>query len=299
MATKTQDSKSRGLIPWRKRAEYKPGKSKRQRQTQYKDQMQALMLVLGVAVVAAGLVVIINYQGAGSTKEVSCDQYPEFCVPFVGGATGGEFADLEAADSRELDAESEAAEGVVRGVWPEYNIPFIGDPDAPIHFVTVSDFSCSHCQSLHRDDVVDFIENYVDSGQATFGFVMTTGTGGPYSVTASQAALCAGEQGAFWEMSDELFRLGYSMGPANAFSLTEIQDSADAMGLDTDVLLDCVSSNRYSAFLTGFRTFANDNGVTGTPTVYYRYADSPTWSKVLDRTYSGMAALTEGANLPE
>jgi len=282
-------------IPWRQRASFRVGKTRRQRQDQYRRQFNALALTLLITVVAAGLVVYFNYREAGAVKAVSCEEFPEYCVPFAGNLSTNPVLDgNEGEGVRTLDADSQGAPGVVRG-FNQDGVAFLGDPNAPVHFVTVSDYACSHCQDFHQGDLKRFMENYVMDGQASFGFVMTTGTGQVYSQTASQAALCAGEQGAFWEMSSELFRLASSMGIQSAFSLSQIKDSADSMGLDSEEIVDCVSSAKYLNLLTSHTTFAQDNGVTGTPTVLISY-DGVNWSKAPSRAYETLVALTEAAN---
>ena len=146
---------------------------------------------------------------------------------------------------------------------------------------------------MHR-----FIKDYVLKGKAVVETAMTTGTGGTYSLTATQASLCAAEQGAYWEMSDELFRLSRSMGVETAYSLTQIKESADDMGLDSKKLADCVLSQRYTSIIQSYQIFAADQGVTGTPALLVRYGDSQEW-QVLDstqRTYENMKILVEGAN---
>ncbi len=294
MATRDTAEKQ-SPIPWRKRATFRVGKTRRQRQEQHRQQVNFLALTLLVTVVLAGLVVYFNYREAGSTKAVSCEEFPEYCVPFAGNQSTNTVLDGNESDTvRTLDADPQAAAGVVRG-YNANGIPFLGDPSAPIHFVTVSDYACSHCQDFHQGDLKRFMDNYVRDGQATFGFALTTGTGQAYSQTASQAALCAGEQGAFWEMSSELFRLATSMGVQSAFSLSQIDDSADSMGLDSQKLVDCVSSAKYLNLLATYSTFAQDHGVTGTPTVLVSY-DGTSWSKMPSRAYDSLVALTEAAN---
>lgn len=281
----------RSFWPLPPRVTYPVGKTRRQRQQQWRQQSNVLFIVLAATVMAAIFFVIANWQQGGSVKAVSCASFPEFCLPLAGGSADAPA--LEAPGSRTLDAESTAAPGVVRGVDAN-GIPTIGDPNAPVHFVTVSDYACSHCQDYHDADVQRFIEDYVLTGQATFGFVLTTGTGQFYSETASQAALCAGEQGAFWEMSDEMFRLARSKQLASAFSLSQIRDSANAMGLDGQAIVECVSSNRYASFLRQYRVFANDHGVTGTPTTLVSYGDSNRWT-IVQRDYNTLKQLTEAA----
>lgn len=294
MTTKTEEPREqRSLIPWRQRASYVPGKTRKQRQAQYRTQMNALMIAVLVAVVGGGLYAIINYQAAGSTKNVSCEEFPEYCVPPAGALA--DYPALEAPASRTLDVESEAAPGVVRAIDPTNHFAYLGNPDAPIHFVTVSDFACSHCQAFHMGDAERFMKDYVLTGQATFGIVLTTGTGLAYSQLATQAALCAGEQGAFWEMSSEFFRQGNSRGVTQAFTLTEIKKTAADMGLDADALVECVATGRYQNFLNKYQTFAADHAVTGTPTVLVSYGNSGTWSAVT-RNYDNLKSLTEKAN---
>jgi protein-disulfide isomerase len=158
----------------------------------------------------------------------------------------------------------------------------------------VSDFACSHCQDFHRNDLKRFINDYVLTGKATLQLVMLSGTGGAFSDTATMGALCAGEQGAFWEMSDELFRLASAMAPEDAFRESQINKSANAMGLDGGKVLSCISSGRYASFLSNFRRFSNDHGITGTPTVLVSYGDG-VWTAV-SRDYDTLKSLTEKAN---
>jgi protein-disulfide isomerase len=287
-------SSPRPLIPWKARAKYRIGKTVKQRRAQYEQQNTMLKLALFSTIVVGSLVILLNYRNAGATKTVSCAAYPQYCVPLAGGSPDQK--DLEAAGTRTLDEKSRGVEGVERYV-DAGNVVTIGDPNAAIHFRVVSDFACSHCNDYHDSDLRRFIEDYVLTGQATVGMVMTTGTGGAFSETASQAALCAGEQGAFWEMNDELFRLARTEG-GQSFNLPRLRESAKDMGLNADKLVNCVSSNRYRSFLPAYSTFANDLGVTGTPTLLVSYGDGGEWTRLelAYRTYDNMKWMVEQAS---
>lgn len=295
--TKNKDQE-RGLFPWGARASYPVGKTRRQRQSQYRQQMNVLLITLGVVIVAGLLVSYINYLNAGSTKAINCEAYPEYCVPLAGGAEGGsEFAANESAQARTIaPEESTAAPGVVRG-FAEENMPFLGNPDAPIQFAVMADYACSHCQDYHDGDLERFIDDYVLTGQATVQIGYMTGTGGAASHTASQATLCAGEQGGLWEFQDEMYRLARSSFVTEAFSIPNLQDTAGEMGLDEDEFRSCLTSGRYITTVDGYTTWALDHGVTGTPTVLFRTAGSDTWTRLNggQRSYSNMAAMTENA----
>ena len=299
MTTKSRTPDKPRSTFWRSRTRFRVGKTRRERRTQYYQQIIVLAVLLGITIIAGLVFIIANWQGAGSAASVQCSSYPEFCVPLVDGAGDPAYAAFEAPTSRTLDLPSQAVEGVVRGMT-EDNVPFIGNPDAPIHFRTVSNFACSHCNTYHTTDLDRFIRDYVLQGQATLGFVVVTNTAGSASAAgnAAQAAFCAGEQGAFWEMGVELFRLARTFGTENGFALPQIRFSANAMGLDADALVSCIASQRYAPLLYEHQTFAQDNGVSGTPTLLVRFGDDTEWTRweYTERDYAHMASMTERAN---
>ncbi len=279
----SQGTEGAGGRRWPARAVYPVGRTRRQRKAQYDQQMRFLALVVAAALLFGLGFAYLSWQGAGSTRSLSCADYPQYCVPLAGGGPQEAF---EAPASRELDGEGDAAPGVVRGATDD-GMPLLGDPDAPLKMAVVSDFACSHCQAYHDGDLKRIVDDFVLTGQVQFQLVMVTGTGGPYSEMASQVALCAGEQGAFWEMQDELYRLAQSQGVASAFSIENLLDSAGAMGLDERALRRCVSDGRYRAALLDYTTFASDNGVTGTPSVLVNSGDG--W-RMVRRDYDTIAA---------
>lgn len=290
MSEKANQKTSRaGGLGWPAHASYEVAASRRQRDAQYRLQMKLLVGVVAAALVLGGVFAYLSWHGAGSTKDVSCADYEDYCVPLVG---GGPVAALEAPESRTLDQDSTADPGVVRGVTAE-GMPFIGNPNVPIKIAEVADYACSHCQDYHNSDLKRIMRDFVLTGQAQLQVVMTTGTGGAYSQLASQVALCAGEQGAFWEMNDELYRMAESQSVVTAFSFANLLGTARDMGLDDDALRQCYGAGTYSSALSAYQTFANDNGVTGTPSVLVNVGDG--W-RIVQRDYDTIAGLVERAN---
>ncbi len=282
----------RRLIPWQRRASYLPGTTRRQRKIQRQRQVYALVAVLLVAGTTGGLFALANYQNAGSTQTVSCADFPQYCVPLAGG--GAAYPDLEAPGARRLDAASEGAAGVVRGVAPEL-MPRLGDPDAPVQFTVIMAYPCGHCAAYHVGDLHRFIRDDVLTGRASLQFGLSNGTGGQYTQRANQATLCAGEQGAAWEVSDEFFRQSQAMSYRTAFTLPRIRQTVENMGLDGAALERCVLENRYLDVLLEQRAFAAAQGMTHTPTVWVRYGTDGPWMRVEDRSYDGLRALVEAA----
>lgn len=298
MTTHTKDSGDQhSSRPWRKRASFRPGKTRRARQEQYRQQIQLLALSLLVASIGGLLIVFFNWRQAGSTRSISCEEYPQYCVPLAGGAEGtSDIVRNESSEVRTLDADSKGAAGVVRGMTADI-VPFLGNPDAPIRMTVLSDYACSHCQEYHRTDLKRLINDYVLTGQMVLEFRLLTGTGGDLSQLASQAALCAGEQGAYWEYGDEMFRLASSESLTSAFSIRQLRASAEDMGLNEDELIRCITSGRYLNTMESYIGFAMDSGVTATPTTLVSYGDG-TWTEV-QRDYNTIADLVDRANAPQ
>lgn len=295
MTTKSETFLSNLL---RKRADYRLGKTRKQRQQQYQQQTLALIVVLVATVIAGLIFMYVNYNGTGVANAANCENYPQYCVPFAGGATGSNQIEAnEANGARELDKATTAEDSVVRGITTDTHRPFIGNPNAPIHFWLVADFACPHCQDYHEGDFSALLRNFVLTGQATIEYSAYPTTGGYSGLKAMQAALCAGEQGAFWEYSDEMYRLATSLSPERAFSTSRLTQAAEEMGLNDGALRSCLNSNRYGPWVTSEYTVqAQDYGVSGTPTVFVSYGTSGDWQKVGNPAYSFLANLAQTAN---
>ncbi len=82
---------------------------------------------------------------------------------------------------------------------------YLGNPDAALVVVEISDFQCPFCRR-HAIEVQPLLEErYVDTGQAMWVFKHLPLQIHPQAAVAAAAADCAGEQGAFWPMRDTLF----------------------------------------------------------------------------------------------
>ncbi|GAB4410661.1 MAG: hypothetical protein Kow00106_04620 [Anaerolineae bacterium] len=244
---------------------------------------------LGVTIGALLLVIAaslptLHAQGPG------CDDYPLFCVPRVGNTglvpqRGAQPLPLSGGPSGQI------APGVVRGMTQDGSF-FLGDPTAPTHFLIFHSFTCSHCAGYYKIELLRFIEDYVLTGQAALQVRILSFSMQPYSDNAALAAICAGEQGAFWEMQHELFLRGSAEGPTVAFDLDAIEITATDLGLDSGRLRACVETGRYRFVLDGYWTSALDAGVSATPTVLYRQDAAQPWQKTI-RNYETLAQLTQ------
>jgi protein-disulfide isomerase len=138
----------------------------------------------------------------------------------------------------------------------------IGDPNAPVTVEVYSSFGCSHCYYFFSESEELFIQNYVNTGLVYYIYQPFDSDPTSIYTTASNAAMCAGEQGKFWEMHDIIFS-----NARNGYVRSTLDDMAEHYDLDMEAFDTCVDSSRYVDQI--FQT-TNDAvqtlGVTGTPT---------------------------------
>jgi protein-disulfide isomerase len=115
---------------------------------------------------------------------------------------------------------------------------FKGSPNAPVTMDMFGDFQCPACGEFARTIEPTFIHTYVDTGKV--GFVWHDFTWiGDESVTAAQAARCAGRQGQFWAYHDYLY--AHQRGEnAGHFSQANLEAFAGVLGLDTTAFNLCM-----------------------------------------------------------
>ncbi len=139
----------------------------------------------------------------------------------------------------------------------------LGAADAPVKLVEVSDFGCTHCKDFHQTKAEPLKEAYVDSGQVQWLFVPYALR--PETVPAANAAMCANEQGKFFEFTNAMFD---SADIAFALTRDGILAAGEAVGVEPDSFLACVSEGRFNNTINVNQQAASAARVTGTPTFF-------------------------------
>ncbi len=88
------------------------------------------------------------------------------------------------------------------------------------------------------------------------------------AMKASEAALCAGDQGKFWEMHDRLFA------NQNALAPEALLKHAEALGLDTTQFKECLDSGKHAAQIKAAMAEGQKAGITGTPAFLLGFIES-------------------------
>jgi len=82
-----------------------------------------------------------------------------------------------------------------------------GSAEAPVVVVAYSDYVCPFCAKAEREVMPEIQKQYIATGRVQLAFRQhPLEKLHPGATRAAVAALCAGEQGRFWEMHDALFR---------------------------------------------------------------------------------------------
>ena len=167
------------------------------------------------------------------------------------------------ADAPIPDGTIERYAGIPQG-FTEEGYARLGNPDAPIRIEEFSSFSCPSCQTFWESSM-DGLVQLVREGKISFTFVpMATGSiANP--VGAQSAALCAGEQGMYFEYHDMLFDW-HTRYVNRAYSSNRLNSGAEALGLDTGAFSSCLGSN--NDIVDAGIAEAGSRGVAGTPSTY-------------------------------
>jgi protein-disulfide isomerase len=149
---------------------------------------------------------------------------------------------------------------------PNPNGLTLGDPNAPVVLEVYEDFQCPFCRDFTETIEPLIIANYVNTGQVLFIFRHYPFIGSE-SFAASNASMCANEQGRFWDYHDMLFanQIGENVG---AFSNRRLQAYGETLELNMGEFNACFRENRYDDLIKEDQARARTGQVTGTPTVF-------------------------------
>lgn len=134
----------------------------------------------------------------------------------------------------------------------------LGDPRAGIGIVEFSDYQCPYCRGFHQQLFPQLRQKYVDTGVVQFihkDLPLTTIHA--QAMPAALAAVCAGEQGRFWNMYNALFES--SLDPALYGGL------ARQLGLDVAKFSACLKNPASGRTILRDVSEARRLGINGTP----------------------------------
>jgi protein-disulfide isomerase len=159
-----------------------------------------------------------------------------------------------------------AADAAAEGAPRRYDIPTEGFPstgpkDAPITLVEFSDYQCPFCQRWHDEVYAPLLAAYPGQIRLVYRSLPLTQIH-PQAMNSAEAAMCAGDQDAYWQFHDKLFENSQLLSDDLYASL------ASDLGLDTTAFETCMTGHKYKADIEADMQFAIDLGVQSTPTFF-------------------------------
>jgi protein-disulfide isomerase len=148
--------------------------------------------------------------------------------------------------------------------------PVRGPKNAPVTIVEFTDFQCPFCQRSQA--TLRQVEKAYPKDVKLVARCYPL----PFhnrAKPAAEAALCAKEQGKYWEYRDKLFAISPETGAPSqtqerALSDDDFKRFAQELHLNTKKFEQCLSENRYSARIDGDIADGQRFGVSGTPAFF-------------------------------
>ena len=134
-----------------------------------------------------------------------------------------------------------------------------GPKDAPVTIVEFSDFQCPFCKKAH-EIVEEVVKAYPDKIRLVYrDFPLQFH---PQALPAAEAALCAGDQGKYWEYHSNLFAVDGTL------MEDDLKKRAADLGLDSAKFTSCIEGASHEEFIKKSMEAGSALGVTGTPTFF-------------------------------
>lgn len=153
--------------------------------------------------------------------------------------------------------------------------PYLGQSDATVTVVEFSDYQCPYCKRHATTVMRELVEQYAESGQVKFVMrEFPIENIHPRALAASQAALCAADQGRYWEMHDLIFA------DQRALADAQLKAHAATLGLDQQQFDACYDGGSYTERIRAHQAEAASMGITGTPSFVLGITDADNPDKV-------------------
>ncbi len=146
----------------------------------------------------------------------------------------------------------------------------LGDPNAPVKVDVYEDFRCSACLNYTQSYEPQIIQTYVETGKVYYTFhsflVIDGNTGSDASYRSANAAMCAAEQGHFWDYHATLYANQITE-DASYFTDERLVIMAQNLKLDMTAFNQCYQAKRYAPDIQNDISQAHSLNLTFTPSI--------------------------------
>lgn len=141
----------------------------------------------------------------------------------------------------------------------------LGSDSAPVTIIEYADFECPACAQFAVLTGPDVKQRLVASGRVRWVFRDFPLEIHRHALAAHLAAACAGEQGRFWEMHDQIF-FNHGRWVRESRPERRLRDLARALNLDMSRYDSCIDSRRLLGQIEATKQEGLARGIQSTPT---------------------------------
>lgn len=175
---------------------------------------------------------------------------PDGAAPVAAAQAGGPVVEAPVTAEPQFVRYDVASEG----------FPSIGPKDAPIVIVEFSDYQCPFCRRWHEQVYQPLLNAYPGKIRLVYRHLPLTSIH-PDAFSAAEAAMCAGEQNAYWQFHEKLFS-------SNSLGNDTYVRYARDLDLNMTSFESCISERRFQQAVQADLDFAVNLGVRSTPTFF-------------------------------
>lgn len=143
----------------------------------------------------------------------------------------------------------------------------LGSGDAPVEITEYLDFECPVCASFAVIQMPTIKDQLINTGKVRWRYRDFPLPNHRYSRFSAHAAQCAGAQGRFFEMHDQLF-YNHNWAQTGKDPSRLFRNLAQTAGLNLDAYDTCMKEGRYAARIEFSRQEGDQILVDGTPTFF-------------------------------
>jgi protein-disulfide isomerase len=143
---------------------------------------------------------------------------------------------------------------------PTKGFPTLGPADAPITLVEFSDYQCPFCRRWHQEVYEQLLAAYPGKIRIVYRNLPLTSIH-PDAMAAAEAAMCAGEQDAYWPFHNKLFS-------SESLNQQTFLQYAQELSLNVETFKTCITDEKYKDAITSDSDFAINLGIRSTPTFF-------------------------------
>ncbi len=153
--------------------------------------------------------------------------------------------------------------------------PFLGQENAVVTLIEFTDYQCPFCRRHSASTKPQLVKDYVETGKLRYVMrEFPIASIHPNATKAAEAALCARDQGKYWEMQDVFFQNQRKLAPE------DLKAHAEGLGLDMVRFRDCLDGGKYTQRVRNDLRDGMKAGIRGTPSFFLGLTDPDDPSKI-------------------